>query len=76
MDLFHVFYYNECVEIEKRKKMFVLFLLLVLVGIIVFVLISNRAEAPTEEKSSVQFRGPVGEPNVKGPTTPIPVIRN
>lgn len=50
--------------------------ILLLIGVIVFVLISNRAEAPTGEKLPVQFKGPTEEPHVKGPTTPPPIIKN
>jgi len=57
---------------EKKNRIIILIFILILVGVIVFVFINNRAEAPTSEKSPAQFRGPTGEPYMKGPTTPHP----
>lgn len=61
---------------EKKYRLILLVFILLLVGVIVFVFINNPAEAPTNEKSPIQFKGPVGEPYVKGPTTPPPSIKN
>jgi|GEM_PF-2613941 len=66
MDLFHVFYYNETKRMEKKNKLILLIFILLLVGVVVFVFINNRVEAPTK------FKGPVGDPYVKGPITPPP----
>jgi len=72
MDLFHIFYYNEIKRMEKKKRLLLLIFIILLVGVIVFVFINNHVEAPTGEGSSVQFKGPVGEPYVKGPTISPP----
>ncbi len=61
---------------EKKSRIIVLIFILLLAGIIAFVFISNRAEAPTGEKSPIQFKGPEGEPYVRGPITPSPIIKN
>ncbi|MEW6616893.1 MAG: hypothetical protein AB1333_00500 [Patescibacteria group bacterium] len=55
---------------EKRNKLILLVFILLLVGVIMFVFINDRAEAP------VQFKGPVGDPYTKGPTIPSPAVKN
>jgi hypothetical protein len=57
---------------KKKTKLLLILIFLILVGVIVFVVIGNRAEAPTGENIQTQFKGPAGTPSVKGPTTSPP----